>query len=71
MGLFPNTQVTKRIFLIIDTDQSKFVEFEEIIIYLDIMVKGNLKDKIAFIFSFIVFPLDSDFATIENFNNFF
>ncbi len=56
MGIFPNPKVKKRIFEMVDDDSSLFIEFGEIIIFLDILIKGNEDDKISFIFRFITHP---------------
>ena len=54
MGLYPKKRVIEKIFKMLDTDNSNSLEFEEIILYLEVMIKGSLDDKIEFMYNFIV-----------------
>ena len=55
----------------VDTDNSEALEFEEIILYLEILIKGKIEDKIGFIFDFIVYPQKKNTGTKNDFHNFF
>jgi hypothetical protein len=54
MGLYPKRKVIEKIFQIVDKDSSNSLEFTEIILYLDVIIRGSLEDKIGFIYNFIV-----------------
>ena len=55
MGLFPNQKITSKLFQVLDDDDSGYLDFEEIISFLGMMIKGQFIDKVRFIFDFIVY----------------
>ena len=53
MGLYPKLKVAKQLFKVLDIDNSKSLEFREIIFYLEIIIQGNVSEKIDFVFDFV------------------